>query len=145
QMLRALAPDAFDLGLAQGRLDSADYTQRDLVLQGENIVDRAVIALGPDMPAGVRFDQLASDADAGCRLAHAAFEHIAHPELASDLANVWRLALVSEARISRDHEQPFDARQAGDDVLNHAVDKIILLGISAHVLERQHRDRRSVR
>ena len=97
------------------------------------------------MPAGLRLDQLAGDADAGCRLAHAAFEHIAHPEFASDLANVRRLALVSEARISRDHEQPFDARQAGDDILNHAVDKIILFAIAAHVLERQHRDRRSVR
>ena len=48
-------------------------------------------------------------------------------------------------RIAGDDEQPLDAGQAGDDVFDHAVDEIVLLGISAHVLERQHRDRRPVR
>ena len=33
---------------------------------------------------------------------------------------------------------------AGDDVLDHAVGEILLLGIAAHVLERQHGDRRLV-
>ena len=36
------------------------------------------------------------------------------------------------------------AGQARDDVLDHAVGKIVLIGIRTHVLERQDRDRRHV-
>jgi hypothetical protein len=97
------------------------------------------------MPAGLRLDQLAGDADAAGRFAHTPFEQIAHAQLAADLTDVGRPSLVGEARIARDHEKPFDTRQAGDDVLHRAVDKIVLLGIAAHVLERQHRDRGLVR
>ena len=43
--------------------------------------------------------------------------------------------LVGKTRIARDHEQPFDAREAGDDVLDHAVDEIFLLGKSLNRLE----------
>jgi hypothetical protein len=39
---------------------------------------------------------------------------------------------------------PAAARQRSDDILHHPVGKILLLGIAAHVLERQHRDRRLV-
>ena len=53
-------------------------------------------------------------------------------------------ALVGEARIAGDHEQRLEARQRGDDVLDHAVGEILLLGIAAHVLERQHGDGRLV-
>src|SRR6516162_8726784 len=49
QMLGPLASDALDLGLPQARLDSADHACRDLVLQCEDVVDRAVVALGPDV------------------------------------------------------------------------------------------------
>ena len=113
----------------------------DLILQVENVVQRAVEPVGPEMRAGLRFDQLRGDAQAIARLAHAAFQHIAHAEFAPDLPDVDGPALVDEARIARDHEQPFDPRQAGDDVLDHAVGEIFLLRIAAHVLERQHRDR----
>ena len=45
-------------------------------------------------------------------LAHAAFQHVAHAELAPDLLHVDGAALVGEARIAGDHEQPAQARQA---------------------------------
>ena len=72
------------------------------------------------------------------------FQDVAHPEFAPDLAHVDGLALVDEARIARDHEQPLDPRQSGDDVLDHPVGEIVLLRVAAHVLKRQHRDRRLV-
>jgi hypothetical protein len=43
-----------------------------------------------------------------------------------------------------DNEQPADAGKRGDDLLDHAVDKVFLLWVAADVLERQHRDRRHV-
>ena len=73
-------------------------------------------------------------------LAHAAFEHVAHAELAADLLHVNRPALVGEARIARDDEQPAHARQGGDDVVHHAVGEIVLLRIAAQVVERQDGD-----
>src|SRR5262249_17979313 len=127
QMLRPLALDTLDLDPAQAGLDRADYTQGDLVLQRKDIIERAVVAFGPDVPAALGLDQLAGDAHPTCRPAHAAFEHVAHAELAPDLADVGGFPLVGKARIARDDEQPLDARQAGDDVLDHTVDKIILL------------------
>ena len=54
----------------------------------------------------VGVDQLAGDAHAVAGLAHAAFEHIAHAEFAADLLHIDRLALVGEARIAGDDEEP---------------------------------------
>ncbi len=89
-------------------------------------------------------DQLTCDADTVSGLAHAAFQHIADAELAADLLHVHRAAPVGEARIARDDEQPADAREFGDDVFHYAVGEIVLLGISAEVLERQDGDGRFV-
>ena len=86
-------------------------------------------------------DELPGDAHSVPGLAHAAFEHIAHAQFAPDLLHIDGPALVGEARIARDHEQPAHARQGGDDLLDHAVGEIFLLGIAAHVLERQDGNR----
>src|SRR5215467_4593839 len=92
----------------------------------------------PQMAARRGIDELATDAQAVRRLAYASFEHVSHSQFAAHLLYVHRLALVGEARISGDHEQRLEARQSGDDVLDHPVREILLLGITAHVLERQH-------
>ena len=52
------------------------------------------------------------------------------------------MSFVREARIAGDDEEPADAGKGGDDLLDHAVDEIFLLGIAAHIGEGQHRDRR---
>jgi len=61
------------------------------------------------------------------------------------LLYVNRLALVGEARIARDHKEPADTRERGDDFLDHAVGEVFLFRVAADVLERQHGDRRLVR
>ena len=75
----------------------------------------------------------------------AALQHEAHAELAADLLHLHRLALVGERRVAGDHEQARDLRQVGDHVLGDAVAEILLLGIAAHIGERQHGDRGLVR
>jgi hypothetical protein len=89
-------------------------------------------------------DQLRGDPHTTAGLAHRAFEDIAHAELAPDLLHIDRLALVGEARIPGDDEEPADARERGDDLLDHAVDEIFLLWITTHIREGQYRDRRLV-
>src|SRR5208282_2751657 len=58
-------------------------------------------------------------------------EHIADAEFAADLLHLDYLALVGEGRIAGDDEEPPDARQRGDDLLDHAVGEIFLLRIAA--------------
>src|SRR5439155_537520 len=144
EILWALAPRALDFRAANARFDDPDDGLGDLVLEVEDVFQDAVIFVGPNVRAGLSLDELSRDAQAIAAFAQAALEHVANAELAPDLLDVDDLALVGEARIPRDHEQPIDPRQAGDDILDHAVGEILLLGIAAHVLERQHRDRRLV-
>ena len=95
---------ALDLGLAQLWFDRAGDARCHLVLQLENVVQRAVKTVGPDVRAGRRVNQLPSDTHPVAGFAHAAFEHIAHTELLRHLLHVDRLALVGEGRVAGDHE-----------------------------------------
>jgi hypothetical protein len=76
--------------------------------------------------------------------AKAALEHVAHAELAADPPDVDRLSVVLKARVARDDEQLGESRQLGDDVLGDPVTDVVLIRIRRQILERQHRDRRSV-
>jgi len=131
-----------DLGKAQPRFDRAGDTRCYLVLKLENAVEGAVNAVCPDVSAGRRVDKLGSDAYPVAALADAAFEHVAHAQFAADLLQVDRFALVGEARIAGDHEQPRKARNCGGDILDDAVGEILLLRVAAEILKRQDRQRR---
>src|ERR1700736_6238135 len=48
----SFALDALNLRIAQTWLDCTHHAQRDFVLQRENVVELAVVALRPDMNAG---------------------------------------------------------------------------------------------
>jgi hypothetical protein len=78
EVLGPLALDALDLGLAQARLYGGEHAHGELVLDGEDVVQRAVVTFRPDVPAGLRLDELAGDTHAVRRFAHAPFEHVAH-------------------------------------------------------------------
>src|SRR6516164_3645613 len=132
-------------GGLQRRLDDAGDAGRDLVLQLEDIFERTVEAVGPQMRPGQRVDQLRRDAHPSAGFAHRAFEHIADTELSADLLHLDRLAFVRKARIAGDHEEPADAGERGNDLLNHAVGEIFLLRVTAQIGEGQYRDRRLVR
>ncbi len=135
---------AAHLGGLQGRLDDAGDTGRHPILQVEYVFHRTVEAVGPEMRAGLRLDQLGGDPHPIAALPHAAFEHIAHAEVAADLLHIDRLTLVGKGRVAGDDEQPADAREGGDDLLDHAVGEIFLLGVARQVLKRQDSDRRLV-
>src|SRR5947207_5023094 len=97
------------------------------------------------MHAASGLNQLGSDAHAIAALPNRAFEHIADAKVTANLLHIDRLSLVGESRIAGDHEKPADLGERRCDFLDHAVGKVLLLWIAAHVLERQYRDRRLVR
>jgi hypothetical protein len=66
-----------------------------------------------------------------------------HVQLATDLLHVDGAPLVGEGRVARDHEhQAAIARQAVDDVVDHTIGEVVLVGLGGQVLERQDGDRR---
>jgi hypothetical protein len=96
------------------------------------------------MRAAERIDQLPGDTNATACFAHSSFEDIADAQLAADLLYIYRLAFVGETRIAGDDEEPADARQCSDDLLDHPIREIFLFGITTHIGEGQHGDRRLV-
>ena len=101
-----------------------------LVLDGEDVLEVAVVSFRPEVVSGGAVDELGGDADPVARLAHAAFEHVAHAELPGDGAHVHGLALVGERGVAGDDEELADARQRGEDVLGDAVGEELLFGIA---------------
>ena len=75
--------------------------RNDLVLHLEEVGDGLVEAFGPEVRSALRFDELHVDAHAGPNTLHAAFEDVAHIELAPDLPEIDRLVLVEEAHAGR--------------------------------------------
>ena len=145
QIAGRLPGHATDLACLQRRLDDSGNVGRDLILKLEHVFERTVEPVGPQMRAGLRLDQLRRDAHPVARFAHAAFEHVAHSQFAGDLPHVDGSAFVGGARVAGDNEQPADARERGDDLLDHAVGEIFLLRIAAQILKRQYRNRGFVR
>src|SRR6516162_982630 len=93
------------------------------------------------MCAGFGLDQLRGDAYPSATSPDGAFEDVPDAELAADPLHVDNLALVSEGAVTRDDKEPRYPRERGDNLLDHAVSKVLLLRIARHVLKRQNRDR----
>src|SRR5215469_271330 len=124
----------------QCRFDHTRDGRGDVVLELENILEFSIEAISPKMGAGGRIKQLCGNADAVSTSANGAFQEIQDPKLAADLFYVHYSTLVGKARISGNHEEPADARQCGDDLLDHAIGKVTLRRVATQVLERQNCD-----
>ena len=83
--IRRLAHRALPLGLGQRRLDRRGDAGGYLVLHGEDVAAGPIVALGPEMSAGNRVDQLRRHANVVGILADRPFEHVADAKFAGDL------------------------------------------------------------
>ena len=123
----------------------ARQARDDFVLHVEEIGERLVEPLGPEMIAGFGVDELDVDAHAVSAALNAALEDIADVQLAPDLSSHRRLALVGERRIAADHEGASYAREIGRQALRDPVDEMLLLRVAADIGERQDDDREARR
>ena len=144
QIVRPVRARPLALGLAKLGLDCTHQRCGDFVLNGENIFQLAVVALGPDMVARQTVNQLRRDTNALAGLANTAFEHIGHAQCPGNFADVGRLPLIREAGIAGDYEEPSYSRQRGDQILGDPVGKILLVRVAGHVGKRQNCNRRFV-
>src|SRR5437763_17220487 len=85
-----------NLSCDNARRDRAGNASGDLVLDGKDVSQFAVVAIRPQMMASRCLDELCGDANAIAGASHTAFEHVAHAELAPDFADVNRRTLVGE-------------------------------------------------
>src|SRR6516225_320221 len=141
----AFAPHSHIFAKRQPNLERADDVLRYPILKLEYVVEVALKSVSPDMAAVQAIHQLCRQPHAIAGLANAPFQHIASAENSPDFADVARLSLEHKTRIASYDQQFLNFRQRRQHVFSDAVGEIFLLGIAAHVLERQHRDGRLIR
>ena len=112
----------------------------DLILQGEDVLQWAVVALGPQVTAGGGVDQLRGDPHLLVRFLHAAFQHVAHAHLFPHVLHLHRFAFVGEGRVAGDDKETGDAGEVAGEHFGDAVAEVVLLGVFAHVVEGQDDD-----
>ena len=144
-VLGALAGKQRALVVAERNLQGRGDLLAQLVLDGEDVFELAVVALRPQVVSGCRLDQLGGHAHPVGGLAHASFEYVSNAQVAAHFLDLDRRALVGEHRVAGDDEEPRYLRKRGDDVVGDAVGEVLLLGIGAHVVEWQDGDRGLVR
>ena len=88
-----------------------------------------LVALGPDLSAGGRIDQVDVDSQRVASPLQAPLEQVAHAEIARDVLRLHCAVPVAERRVGRDHEQGRELREVGDDLVGDAVGEVGLLRV----------------
>ena len=116
---QALKKEVHRIGIGRlfgvARLNGGDLSAQrvrqapdDFVLHVEEIGERLVKPLRPQMTASLGVDELHVDAHAVSAALNAALEDIANVQVAADRLHVERLALVGERRVAGDHDRAAD-------------------------------------
>src|SRR5882762_8887298 len=140
-IVRAALLDGLLLFGQELEFQSLDDRCGDFVLQREDVVEVAVVTLGPEVIVARPVHQLGGDPYAATCFAHTAFQYMVDLEFTCDFRHVDVLALEYESAVAGGHRQRRDLAQIRDDVLGDSVAKILLLRIAAHVGKGQDADR----
>ena len=138
---RRLADGAL-LAEQQCDLERRDDAAGDIVLHREHVRQHPVVALRPQVPAGGRVDELRRDPDPLAYPAHAALQDVADAQPGARFPGVHHYPFKGEGGLARGHEQPGDLGEVGSKVVGDTVGEMLLVGVAAHVRERQHHDGR---
>src|SRR4051812_9017389 len=140
ETVRTLPLCAVNLTQRDGGLNHPDDSFGHTILKIENFGDFAFITICPRVAAFRSIKKLSGNSKAIAALSDATCQDVANTQHTANLADISRLALERETRISSDHEEGSNPREGGSYLLNYAICKIFLLRIAAHVRKRQHRD-----
>src|SRR5262249_52995927 len=128
-----LAEDA----TAQG----GDHALSDLVLDGKDVVERAIEALGPEMKTSRDFNELNGNAQLIASFANAAFKQRFDTKLLADGSNVRADAAKLKGSGASRHAKTVNARERVDQLFGNALAEVVLVASRTHVYERKHGDR----
>jgi hypothetical protein len=138
------APCLVDFGLIDFRRDGRDYCSRYFILNGEDVIQAAIVAFRLEMVAGLRIYQLPRYPDPRAASPDTAFQDVADAQIACNITHIRRFSLIGKRRIARDHEQRAKTGETSYDLLGHAVGEKLLLSVSAHICKGQYGNRRFV-
>ena len=111
-----------------------------LFFQAEQIGQRRVVALAPDLVAGRGFDQLHGDANLLGRPANTAFNQVVDAKFRRNFTQAFDLLLESKTGVARFYNETREQVQMQDNAFRDTVAEILLLGVAGQVVERQHGD-----
>jgi hypothetical protein len=140
RIFSGLAGDGFFFLRGQRDAQSLGDAACDFFLDGENVLELAVVALGPHRMARGRFNQLRGDAHPAAGAADRTFEHVRRAELLADLLGGDLLVAEGEHLGARENLQLRDLGNFGDDVFSNAVAKIFVFFSAALILKIKHGD-----
>ena len=107
----------------------------------EDILDLAIVPLRPQAEAVGGVAQLCRDAYPLAGAPHRALKHGPHVQLLADHLQLLVLPLERERRCAPGDAQVGNGRERVEDLLGDTVGEEFVLGIAAHVGERQHGER----
>src|SRR6478752_8028437 len=109
----------------------------DLVLNCKNVGEIAIESFRPNVCPVVTVNELSGHAHARASLSYAAFQDKVGAEFFADVLHLSRPFFVSERSVTRNDGKRRNLREISNDVLGDAIAEIFLLGIAAHIGERQ--------
>ena len=95
---------------------------RDLALDRKQIIQIAVVLLGPDVGISARVDQLRVESEMRAGSADAALQNVRYAQIISDLTHISFATVIHHTRPADDF-QIGDPRQLGQNVVLHAIDE----------------------
>ena len=137
---RALGKPGLFLGIERYAERARDL-RGELALDGEDVLQLAVVALRPQVLVGIGVDQLRRNAHLVPGAAHAAFEEGGHAKLGADLAAVYPGIAVFENRGARHDLEITQQRELRQQVFVDAIGEEGHVLVFAQVGERQHGER----
>ena len=93
---------------------------RDLTLDCEQIIQIAIVLLGPDVRVRARVDQLRVETEMRARSANAALQHMRYAQIISDLTQISFATIIHHTGPADDF-QIGDLRQLGQNVVLHTI------------------------
>src|SRR5438876_8849128 len=117
---------------------------RNLALDRKQIVQIAIVLLGPDVSVGAGVDQLHVHMKLGADSPDAALQHMGDSQLVTDLTHILLAAIAHHAGPA-DHLQVVDFCKLGQNVVLHTIDERPSFLLHAEIFKPQHCDSTSCR
>ena len=112
---------------------------RNLALDCEQIIQIAIVLLGPDMRVSARLDQLRIDTKMRAGSADAAFQNMRYTQIITDLTEISFATVIHDTGPADDFEVS-NPRQLGQKVVLNAIDERPAFLLVAEIFKRQNRD-----
>ncbi len=129
QVIRRLITDSGRLVHRERRVERLGHSQRDLALDGQQVVDAqlAVVGLGPQVLVALGIDQLQVDPHCLAGPLNAALEYVAGVQLPADLSQILRAVAIRHDRGAASDAEAADLRQPTEDLVVDPVGEVLVL------------------